>query len=247
MTKQSGLGDAFWIDGIDLSGDVRELGRVGGGPAALDMTGVDKSAMERAGGKRDGGIEWVSFFNKATGRAHPTLSTLPAADRAATYGRGTSLGSPAACCIGKQIDYNPSRDADGNLTLAPSVLANGFGLEWGRQLTAGKRTDTEATDGASYDGGAESEFGAQFYLHVFDFDGDDVTITIQDSADDSSWADLTAASFTQITAAPGSERIETARDATVRRYLRAITTTDAGFTSVTFAVVAVRNEVEVTF
>jgi hypothetical protein len=203
--------------------------------------------MERIGGKRDGGIEWVSFFNKAAGRAHPVLSTLPTTDRTATYARGTTLGNPAACCIGKQIDYAPTRDADGNLTLAVSAQANAYGLEWGRQLTAGKRTDTAATNGASIDGAASSAFGAQFYLHVFAFSGTDVTVKIQDSADDSTFADLTAGGFTQITSGPGSQRIATAAGATVRRYLRAVTVTTGGFTSLTFAVVAVRNEVEVVF
>lgn len=247
MAKSSGLGDAYWLDGYDLSSDTQSLGKVGGGNTPIEVTGIDKSAIERIGGKRDGGLEWVSYFNKASSRAHPVLSTLPTADRAATYARGTTLGNPAACLIGKQIDYDPTRDADGNLTLAVSAQANSYGLEWGRQLTAGKRTDTAATNGASVDGTASSAFGAQFYLHAFSFTGTDVTVKIQDSADNAAWADLAGGAFTQITTAPGSQRIATAAGATVRRYLRAITITTGGFTSLVFAVVAVRNEVEVVF
>lgn len=247
MAKTSGLGDAYWVDGYDLSGDTREFGRVGGGNSPLDVTGIDKSAVERIGGKRDGGIEWVSFFNKASSQAHPVLSTLPTTDRTATYARGTTLGNPAACCIGKQIDYAPTRDAEGNLTLAPSVQANSYGLEWGRQLTAGKRTDTAATNGTGVDFTAATSLGAQFYLHVFSFSGTDVTVKIQDSADNASFADLTGGGFTQITTAPQSQRIATAADATVRRYLRAVTVTTGGFTSLVFAVVAVKNDVATVF
>ena len=79
------------------------------------------------------------------------------------------------------------------------------------------------------------------------FTGTDVTIKIQDSADDSSYADLTGGAFTQVTSAPQAQRIATAAGATVRRYLRIATTTSAGFTSVSFQVLVVRNQTAVAF
>lgn len=156
MAKQSGLGDGLLVDGINLSGDTGSLGRIGGGPNPLTITGIDKSAFERIGGQRDGGIEWSSWFNPASGAAHANLSTLPLTNRMITYQRGTTLGSPAACLIGKQINYDPTRGDDGAMTIALQSLANGYGLEWGRQLTAGTRTDTGAANGTGvafgYDG-----------------------------------------------------------------------------------------------
>ncbi|MFZ3473089.1 hypothetical protein ACODT3_10855 [Streptomyces sp. 4.24] len=156
MSKQSGLGDGLIVDGANLSGDTGSLGRIAGGPAALEVTGIDKSAMERIGGIRDGGIDWSSWFNPATGRAHDNLSTLPIGDRIITYQRGTSLGKPAACLIGKQIGYEPTRADDGAMTIALQAQANGYGLEWGEQVTPGVRTDTGATSGTGvafgYDG-----------------------------------------------------------------------------------------------
>ncbi len=156
MAKQSGLGDGLIVDGTDLSGDTGSLGRIGGGPAALEVTGIDKSAFERIGGVRDGGIDWSSHFNPAAGRAHAKLSTLPTTNRIITYQRGTSLGSPAACLVGKQIDYAPNRGDDGALAIALTSQSNGYGIEWGRQVTAGTRTDTGATNGTGvafgYDG-----------------------------------------------------------------------------------------------
>jgi hypothetical protein len=251
VAKQTGLGDAFWLDGYDLSGDVGSLGRIGGGVAGTqDMTGINKSAMERAGLARDGALEWTSFFNKDTGAAHEVLSSLPLTNRIATYGRGTALGSPAACLIGKQINYDPSRAADGSLTISVQALADGYGLEWGRQLTPGVRTDTEATDGDSVDFGAAGSFGLQAWLHVLDFDGTDVTIGLEQSSDDDdndAFAAVTGGSFTQVTAAPFSERIQTARDQAVEQYLRVVTSTSAGFTSVSFVVVVTVNPVSVVF
>jgi hypothetical protein len=246
--KTGGLGDNLYIAGFNASGDTNSLGNIGGGPAVLVVTGIDKSAFERIGGLRDGRIEWVSYFNPtALTGAHSKLSTLPRTDQIVTYCRGTTLGNPAACMVAKQLNYDPTRGDDGSLTFAVSAQANGYGLEWGQQLTAGIRTDTAATNGTSIDTTASAAFGAQAYLHCTAFTGTDVTVKIQDSADNSSFADVTGLTFTQITAAPTSERLATAAGATVRRYLRAVTVTTGGVTSVSFSVTLVKNDTEVAF
>jgi hypothetical protein len=117
-------------------------------------------------------------------------------------------------------------------------------LEWGRSLTAGRRTDTAATNGTSIDTTASADFGGQAYLQVFAFSGTDVTVKIQDSDDNSSFTDVAGLAFTQVTAGPTTERIAIANTATIRRYVRAITVTTGGVTSITFAVVLVKNEIE---
>lgn len=248
MGKQSGLGDGLWIGGHDLSGDIGAVSNVGGGLAGTqDVTGINKLAPERVGLERDGRIEFSAFFNPdlAIG-AHAQLSALPRTNQVLTYCRGTGLGSPAACLVGKQIDYAPTRGADGSLTIAVSAQANGFGLEWGRLGTPGLRTDAAPTDGASLDGAA-TLFGLQAYLHVAALTGTSVTVTVQESADDGAsdpWADVVGGAFTAATAV-GAQRIVTARDLTVKRYLRVVTT--GTFTAATIGVVLVRNQVEVTF
>jgi hypothetical protein len=241
--KQSGLGDNLYIHGYDVSGDINSV-NVAGGPAALDVTGIDKGANERIGGLRTGAMGGTTFFNPGTDRAHPRLSTLPRTDVIASYFRGTTLGKPAACQVSKQVNYDGTRGDDGAFTFTFDLQCNGFGVEWGRSLTAGVRTDTEATDGASIDTAASADFGAQAYLQAFAFDGTDVTVKIQDSADDATFADVTGLSFTELTAGNTAERIATANDATIRRYLRVITETTGGFNSLAFAVVVVKNEVE---
>lgn len=245
MAKQTGLGDRCFVAGIDLSGDVGSLSRIGGGPTPLEVTGIDKSAHERIGGLRDGAIEFSAFFNPAAGQAHPTLSTLPTTDRIVTYCRGATLGNAAASLVGKQINYDGTRGNDGAFTLAVQAQANAFGLEWGRQLTAGKRTDTTATNGASVDHTTVSTaFGWQAYLHVFAFTGTSVTVTLQDSADNVAWANLTGGAFTAATGVT-SQRLAGGSSATVRRYLRAITT--GTFTEAVFSVAFTRNETAVSF
>lgn len=83
-------------------------------------------------------------------------------------------------------------------------------------------------------------YGLSAYLHVFSFTGTDVTVKLQDSADNSTFANLTGGAFTAVTAAPTVERIATTTTRQVRRYLRAVTTTSGGVTSVTFAVAYMR-------
>lgn len=250
MTKQSGLGDNLYIGGYDLSGDTGAINNVGGGPAALPITGIDKDAFERKGGVRDGRLEFQAWFNDAAGQAHAILSPLPTADTLLLYYRGTSLGGPAAAVNAKQVDYNPTRGQDGSLTIAVSTLANQYGCEWCESLTAGKRTDSGAANGTGVDFGASSSFGLQAYLQVFAFTGTDVTIKLQESSDDGAvdtYADVVGGGFTAVTSGPTSERIQTARNLTVEQWLRVVTTTSGGFSNLEFAVAVAKNETEVVF
>lgn len=241
MAKQSGLGDNFLLGGFNLTGDTQSLGRVSNPRAIADMTGIDKTAYERQHLLKDGAIEWTSFFNDAASAAHPTLKAVSSADTIVSYLRGTALGSAMASMVGKQIDYAPTRPADGTLTIAVSAMANGYGLEWGQQLTPGLKTDTSATNGTGVDTTASAAFGAQAYLHITAFTGTNVQIRVEDSADNVTFAAVTGLTFTTATGV-GSERLATANTATIRRYLR-VATFGGTFSSVTFAVSVVKNEV----
>lgn len=186
MAKQSGLGDALWVDGVDLSGDVGALGAIAGGTEPLGVTGINRSAFERLGGKLDGRIEFTSFFNDAAGppaQEHQTLKTRPLTDRIVTYVRGPALGAQAATLEGKQINYDGTRGDDGSLTFDVEAQANGQGLVWAALATAGKRTDGAATNGAGIDNGAATTFGLKAWAHLFAFTGTSVTFQIQESSD----------------------------------------------------------------
>jgi hypothetical protein len=244
VAKQSGLGANFYVGGYNISGDVGSLGSISGGNAPLEVTAIDKSAFERIGGLRNGTIEFSTFYNTAALQEHVALKGLLTTDRTVTYAQGTTIGDPAACMTAKQINYDFTRAADGSLTTAVQAQSNGYGLEWGIQLTAGVRTDTGATNGASVDTTGSLSFGIQAYLQVFAFSGTDITFTVQDSANDSTFATITGlGSFTQVTAGPTTERIASTNTTTVRRYLRLATTTSGGFSSCSFSVVFVKNEI----
>lgn len=248
MPKETGLGDNFFVDEYDVSGATAALGRIGGGPALLDLTDITQGAFERGGGRLTGSIEWTAFFETTTG--HGALSGLPTTARIATYCRGTSLGDWAASVSGVQIGYDPTRDAEGNLSLGVSVESStGTPLEWGLLHTAGKRTDTGATNGTGVDHGAASTYGLSAYLHVLSFTGTDVTMKIQESSDDGgadAYADVVGGAFTEVTDVT-SERISTALDLSVERYLRVVTETTGGFSECTFVVMVSRHLTEVTY
>src|SRR3546814_16853554 len=98
--------------------------------------------------------------------------------------------------VGKQIDYAPNRGDDGSLLLTVGIQANGFGLDWCRQLTAGKRTDTPAPTGPSIDTLASVALGVPAYLQVFRFPGTSVNDTLNASAVTYACAAITSAAFT---------------------------------------------------
>jgi hypothetical protein len=244
MAKQSGLGDNLYVDEYDISGDIMALDTISTSRATLPATGIDKSAMERMHGLRDGLIEATCFFNDAAGQAHDVLAALPTADTIVTYARGTSIGSPAASLVSKQNDYAGTRGDDGSLTFKTTFLPNGYGLEWGRLLTAGKRTDGSATNGTSLDYGASigtTAFGLQMYVHLFAFTGTSVTVKVQSSTDNGAgdaFADITGATSGALTAV-GKTRVATATNVNVERYLRVVTT--GTFSNAVFAVNVIRN------
>ena len=238
--KQSGLGARFFVGGYDISGDVNAIDAMNGGPALIDSTDITQSAHSRLPGLRYGHMAVTVFMD--TANAHPVLDALPTSDVLMTAMLPPlAVGSAAACLNAKQIGYDPSRSAAGDLLLKTAGEGNSFGLEWCLALTAGLRTDTGAAFGTSLDNGSGTTYGAQGYLQVTGFSGTDVTIKVQHSGDGALWADLIV--FTAVTAAPATQRVATSNTTTVNRYLRAVTVTSAGFTSATFAVAVNRNTV----
>lgn len=154
MSKSGGLGDNLYLGGYDISGDIGSLSKVGGGPALLDVTGIDKSAHERITGLFSGEISFNAWFNAASNQEHAVLSTLPTTDVDILYARGTTLGAPAAFGRFKQINYDMTRAQGGALSEAVQALSNAYPLFWGVQLTTGKQSFTGAGNQTGVDLGA---------------------------------------------------------------------------------------------
>lgn len=227
MAKESGLGDHLYVAEFDLSGDIGQVNNVNCPRATFGVSSIEDVAEARILGRKDGSIGFTSYWNTAAGQAHPVISALPTGDRIVSYFHGSVVGNPAASMTSKVVDYAPAFGADGSLVATTSAVANGYGLEWSGggtgdgMLTTGKQSFATGTvNGTSIDLGSTSTlFGAAAYLHVFSVASGTATFAVQDSADDSTFADVTAMVFTNATGAT-SERVQGAVGATVRRYVR---------------------------
>lgn len=243
MSKQSGLGDQLFIGGYDIGADVSAIGNLSTPRETLPSTGITKFANERLFGKRDGHAEFTTYFNKATDQEHAALKGLPRTDVHVMYLRGTDLGGESLGMVGKQLNYDPTRGDDGSLTFGVNIEANAYGLDWLTQLTAGKRTDTAASNGTGVDFLAATAFGFQAYLQVFSFTGTSVTVKLQESSDNGvgdAWADVSGGAFTAATGRT-AQRIQSVSDTlAVERYLRVVTT--GTFSSAVFAVGVCKND-----
>lgn len=253
MAKQGGLGQRLFVHGNDISTGVQDFSDTGGGFAPLASTDITQFAVARQiGGQRDGRMGVNSFFNPSAGEVHDVLSALPTTDVILSWLFGVSaLGAVAFNLNAKQAEYNGSRAQEGSFLFATSAVGNGYGGEFGNTLTLGKRTDAAATNGSGVDFAAATDFGLTAYLHVVAFTGTDVTVKLQESSDNGvgdAWADVVGGGFTQITGgAPTAQRIQSARDLTVERYLRVVTVTTGGFSNLQFVVSVTKPDHEVLF
>lgn len=245
--KTSGLGDNFYLAGYDLSGTVASLDKITCPLDTGDVTGIKSAGQERLGLQRTGEMDWTMFLSyDATTSPYwaDSLHTLPRTDVAACYLRGTTLGNAAAAINGKQVNYDGTRDNKGNLTLKVQVTANAYGLEWGTQLTAGLRTDTTGTTGTAVDdNGAGTSNGAQAYIQVTNVAGTSATVKIRHcTTSNGTYADLITFSTVNAGSTLGQRQ---AVAGTVNRYLEVVSS--GTFTSLTFAIVWVRNKSAVSF
>lgn len=243
MAKQSGLGDSLLVDGYNLSGDIGAVQTIQSQSGVLDMTAINASAKERILSHLDGTLGFNAFFNDASNQEHAVLKAKNSgSNRVMTWLRGATIGKAAYGIVAKQVNYDPTRGQDGSLTIDVQGVGAAYGGEFADQLTAGLRTDTAATNGASLNNGAASSLGLSAYLHVTAFSGTDVTMKVQSSSDDGAgdaFATITGGTFTQVTGVT-AERIVTSLTQAVEQYLRVITETSGGVTSVTFSVVVCR-------
>lgn len=238
MAKQSGLGNDLFVDGYQLGGDVGSLSGLGWVRNLLAVTGITKSAPERIPGLADASLDFQSFFNDATAQEHLVLRNAPLTDSHILWTHANSIGAVAAAIVTKRSNHAPTRGSDGSLVIDHTADANGYSLDFGNLLTAGLRTDTSGTNGTSLDGLVATTTGWSAYLHVIDVTGTNVVVTLEDSANNSAFAVFTGSAFASVTTDNQVQRIAGAAGATVRRYVRAVTS--GTFSSATFIVMFCR-------
>ncbi len=135
MAKQSGLGDYFAVDNSsgslkDISNDVTSLG-VNVGQNLVDITGIDKSAMERLIALGDGSFTVTGVFNSAANMSHAVFSVRTGTRTVDYKIGGNTSGNPYLTMECLVDSYNLSRGSDGTLTFTAGLqLQNGTTPAW---------------------------------------------------------------------------------------------------------------------
>lgn len=246
MVKNTGMGDRFYVAQYDITGDTGSLDSIMGNFAMDDVTGLDKYAHERLGLLKDGKMTFTTFWNAGavlgSEGAHTVLKALPTADIVVSYLNGTSVGNPAAVMNAKQVDYAPTRAANGSLRMKTDAMSNGYGIFWMDQLTAGKVTHASASAGSVIDYGAlvgTTAFGASAVWHVFSVASGTAGGQIQHSTDNITFTAIGGMSFSGATG-PTSQRLDsTALTTSINRYVKFVST--GVFTNAVIFVAFVKN------
>ncbi len=133
MPKEGGLGFAILLD--DSSGTPRTISndvtnhQFATPRGVQDVTGVDKSAIERLLLLADFSGTLNGVFNDAANLSHATLKTVPST----SVNRTLSLSISGQTLAGEVLvtDYQMNRGQDGSLPwTAPFVLADGAVPTW---------------------------------------------------------------------------------------------------------------------
>jgi len=135
MAKQSGLGDYLAVDDSggtarDISNDVTNA-TFNNGTALQEVTGIDKSAVERLQLLGDGTVSINGVFNSASNLSHDVFKTQTGT-RTVTYCVGGNTGSNPKLEMEMLISaYNLDRAADGSLTWSAELsLQSGTVPTW---------------------------------------------------------------------------------------------------------------------
>lgn len=215
-----------------------------------ETTGFGASSKAYITGLRDGTLSLSGMWSADSGGSDPELAALlgAATTPIVTVGYGGAgignratltkahetsyaISSPVADIVTVTADFNASTDATANLTLS---IAQGVQLTAGSSIAFGSLGNL-----ASVDSGASSANGGVGNLHVTanTIGGGTTTIKIQDSTNNSSWADLIT--FSSVAAATVTSQ-QSVVTGTVDRYLRVTASTAGSSGSITFHVAFAR-------
>lgn len=140
MTKASGLTTSVTVDdaagtGKDISNDITSF-NVSTPRGVQDITGLDKSAVERILLRADGNITMNGVYNASTAdKSHDVFKTVPTQSGTGTGATRTVVivypGTKTLTMECVLTDYQVSFGADGSLTWSvPGQIANGTAPTW---------------------------------------------------------------------------------------------------------------------
>lgn len=198
--------------------------------------------MQYLNGRGDSTISMGGLFDPDTNQSHPALNGLSDGGlRLVTAAVGNNalptVGDMSYSMQSLQTTYQVNPDLNGAVALQAE-----FASRWTSNMEYGVLlADTTVTangNEASYDSGAQTTNGGVGYLHITALSaGDTITVTIEDSPNDSVWSTLLT--FTLDGTAIDAERVAVA--GTVERYIRAEYTVTGASISFPIAVAFIRS------
>ena len=237
MAKQTGLNSRLYVEGNDLSGDANGFS-ISETLENYDVTTLDSPAVKRITGRTDATVGVNAFFDAASTHisavATANSGTLPEVDQEVLIPFGSSIGSACAGFVAKQSDYTTSGATGSPLTVSVNYTINAVSPMMGKMLTAHDDTFSSASSNDSLDNTSSTASGGSAMLQVFSLGSGTVDVKIEDSANDSTWADLVS-----FTSASGSTSERVIISGTIRRYVRV--TTSGTFTDAKIACAIVRD------
>ena len=133
MTKESGIPIILLVDDHlgdpkDISGDIRTVG-LKTPRGVMDITGLDKSGIERLLLLADGEITLGGVFNDGAGKSHDVFKTVPSTSVVRTVSYSVSGQTLAMEML--FADYSLDRNASGELVWSVTgQLADGAVPTW---------------------------------------------------------------------------------------------------------------------
>ncbi len=204
-----------------------------------ETTTFGDSAKTYITGLRDGTMSADGMFDGSLLAIDAVLSGIigsTAADVVTMAPEGVTAGSPCYSASARETSYEVSSPVADVVSASMEVQATA-GVDRGLIL-AGNTAVTAASNSASIDNSASTADGVVGYVHVTANTRDGSTsLSVQDSADDSTFADLV--SFTGVSATTiGGERVAVA--GTVERYVRTQITPGGSSGSITYTMAFAR-------
>jgi hypothetical protein len=192
--------------------------------------GVALPSRSYIAGPGEGSISLQGPWDAVAAGSDVVLDAAIGTDSIITIGVGgyATVGGPALMMQALEAGYQIRSSVNDAVRVTANATANG-GIRTAGVILQDLAVETTTFNGASVNNLASSAFGGVGHLHVTAFSGTSGTLKIQDSTNDSAWADLIT--FSNVTAVGAQRSVVTG---TVDQYLRFIISADT-FTSMTVA------------
>lgn len=233
-----------YLDGIKISCVLKTI-TPETSAEALDATTLCKTSKVYQIGHFDGGLALTGIWDADAVNADELEDLMTAAFKnkanvqiISSIASALAAGGYAQMFENAKVDSYAYNAEPGALIMAEAHLkTDNNPLETG-VIVCDENDDSGGTNGASVDNGAASTNGGYFQAHLYeesDSAATDMDITLQHSANDSTWADLIA--LQSVGGAAGVVTGTVAAGTTVDRYLRCIiqATTGKGYVIAAFS------------